>query len=142
MSAAEVVVDASVIVKWFVEEEGSDKSLKLRDQYIEGRVGIIAPELVIFEALNALYYKKLFSEDELKEISEALEAYSLTLYPLRGEYADKAVEIALKNDVTIYDASYIALAVIKDAHMYTADKKLIRKLKPEYQKHVKSIEDI
>ena len=142
MSAAEVVVDASVIVKWFVEEEGSDKSLKLRDKYIEGRVGIIAPELVIFEALNALYYKKLFSEDELKEISEALEAYSLTLYPLRGECADKAVEIAFKNDVTIYDASYIALAVIKDTHMYTADKKLIRKLKPEYQKHVKSIEDI
>ena len=142
MSAAEVVVDASVIVKWFVEEEGSDKSLKLRDKYIEGRVGIIAPELVIFEALNALYYKKLFSEDELKEISEALEAYSLTLYPLRGEYADKAVEIAFKNDVTIYDASYIALAVIKDTRMYTADKKLIRKLKPEYQKHVKSIEDI
>jgi len=142
MSAAEVVVDASVIVKWFVEEEGSDKSLKLRHKYIEGRVGIIAPELVIFEALNALYYKKLFSEDELKEISEALEAYSLTLYPLRGEYADKAVEIAFKNDITIYDASYIALAVIKDARMYTADRKLIRKLKPEYQKHVKSIEDI
>ena len=142
MSAAEVVVDASVIVKWFVEEEGSDKSLKLRDQYIEGKIRIIAPELVTFEALNALYYKKLFSEDELKEISEALEAYSLTLYPLRGEYADKAVEIAFKNDITIYDASYIALAVIKDARMYTADRKLIRKLKPEYQKHVKSIEDI
>jgi len=37
MSVAEVVVDASMIVKWFVEEEGSDKSLNLRDRYIGGR---------------------------------------------------------------------------------------------------------
>ena len=43
MNAVEVVVDASVIVKWFVEEEGSDKSLKLRDRYIEGEIRIIAP---------------------------------------------------------------------------------------------------
>ena len=62
MNAAEVVVDASIIVKWFVEEEGSDKSLKLRDRYIEGEIRIIAPELMIFETLNALYYKRLFSE--------------------------------------------------------------------------------
>jgi len=137
-----VVVDASVIVKWFVEEEGSDKSLKLRDQYIEGKIRIIAPELLTFETLNALYHKRLFSEDELKEISEALEAYSFTLYPLRGEYADRVVEVACRNGVTIYDASYIALAVIKNTHMYTADRKLIRRLKPEYQKHVKSIEEI
>ena len=68
MSAAEVVVDASIIVKWFVEEEGSDKSLKLRDRYIEGEIKLIAPELMIFEALNALYYKRLFSEEELKQV--------------------------------------------------------------------------
>jgi len=51
---------------------------------------------MIFEALNALYYKRLFSEEGLKQISEALEAYSFTLYPLRGKYASKAVEITLK----------------------------------------------
>ena len=142
MNATEVVVDASIVVKWFVEEEGSDKSLKLRDRYIEGEIKLIAPELMIFETLNALYYKRLFSEEELKQISEALEAYSFTLYPLRGEYANKALEIAFKNNITIYDASYIALAVIKDTRMYTANEKLIIKLKPEYQKHVKSIEEI
>lgn len=142
MNAIEVVVDASLIVKWFVEEEGSDKSLKLRDRYIEGKIRIIAPELIFFEVLNALYYKRLFSEDELKEISEALEAYSFTTYSLKGEYADKAIEVAFKNDITLYDASYIALAIIKNTHMYTADSKLIRKLRNEYQKYVKGINEI
>ena len=135
----EVVVDASVVVKWFVEEEGSDKALRLRDKYIDGEISIIAPELIIFEVLNALYYKRLFSESEMKEISEALEAYSFTLYSLKGEYAEKTVETAVENGITIYDASYVALAMIRDTYMYTADEKLIEKLKGEYLKHVKSI---
>ena len=135
----EVVVDASVVVKWFVEEEDSDKALRLRDKYIDGEIRIIAPELIIFEVLNALYYKRLFSESEMKEISEALEAYSFTLYSLKGEYAEKTIETAVENGITIYDASYVALAMIRDTYMYTADEKLIEKLKGEYLKHVKSI---
>ncbi|MCD6444715.1 type II toxin-antitoxin system VapC family toxin [Candidatus Bathyarchaeota archaeon] len=135
----EVVVDASIVVKWFVEEEGSDKALRLRDKYIDGEISIIAPELIIFEVLNALYYKRLFSESEMKEISEALEAYSFTLYSLKGEYAEKTVETAVENGITIYDASYVALAMIRDTYLYTADEKLIEKLKGEYLKHVKSI---
>lgn len=138
----EAVVDASVIVKWFVEEEGSDKALKLRDKYIDGEISIIAPELIVFEVLNALYYKRLFSKSEMKEISEALEAYSFTLYPLRGAYTEKTLEVAFENDITVYDASYIALAMIKNTYTYTADEKLIKRLKKEYLKHVKNIKDV
>ncbi|MGB9760741.1 MAG: type II toxin-antitoxin system VapC family toxin [Thermoproteota archaeon] len=54
-----VVVDASVIVKWFVEEENSDKAIKIRDKYIEGEIKLVAPKIITFEVLNALYYKKL-----------------------------------------------------------------------------------
>lgn len=138
----EVVVDASVIVKWFVEEEGSDKALELRDKYINGEISIIAPELITFEVLNALHYKRLFSESEMKEISEALEAYSLALHSLKGEYAEKTIEIAFKNNITIYDSSYIALATTRNTYMYTADEKLIDKLKEEFSKHVKNIKYI
>ena len=84
MADMEVVLDASVLVKWFVEEDASDKALMLRDKYIEGELVILAPELILYEVLNALYFKRLFSREELREISEALEAYSFSLYPLRG----------------------------------------------------------
>ena len=142
MRDMEVVVDASIVVKWFVEEEDSDKALKLRDRYVDGELRIAAPELLIFEVLNALHYKKLFSENELKEISEALEAYSLNLYPLKGDYAEKTIEVAFKNDITIYDAAYIALAMIRGTHMYTADEKLVRKMKHRYKEYVKSVKDL
>ncbi|MGC9203013.1 MAG: type II toxin-antitoxin system VapC family toxin [Thermoproteota archaeon] len=137
-----VVVDASVVVKWFVEEENSDKAIKIRDKYIEGEIKLIAPEIITFEVLNALYYKKLFSESEMKEISEALNSYSFGLYSLEGKYAEKTVEVAFKNSVTIYDASYISLAVMKNTYMYTADEKLIEKLKGDYVRYVKRIKDV
>ncbi|MCS7364557.1 MAG: type II toxin-antitoxin system VapC family toxin [archaeon GB-1867-035] len=138
----EVAVDASIIVKWFVIEENSDKALELRDKYVEGEIRIIAPELITFEILNALKYKELFNEEELKEISEALQAYSFSLYPLKGEYARKTVEVAVKNNITIYDASYVALAIMRKTQMYTADEKLIKKLRKKYLKYVKSIQEI
>jgi len=93
--------------------------LKIRDKYIKGEIELIAPEIINFEVLNALYYKKLFSESELKEISEALDSYSFSLYSLKGEYAEKTIEVAFKNNITIYDASYIALSIIKKyLHVY------------------------
>jgi len=91
-----VVVDASIVVKWFVYEEGSDKALEIRDKYISGELKLIAPENINFEVLNALYYKRLFSEEEIKEIAEALDAFSFELYPLKGGYAKKTVEVAFK----------------------------------------------
>jgi len=137
-----VVVDASVVVKWFVEEENSDKAIKVRDKYIEGKIRLIAPEIINFEVLNALYYKRLFSESEIKEISEALDSYSFNLYPLKGKYAEKTIEVAFKNDITIYDASYISLAIMEDTYMYTADEMPTEKLKGEYSKYIKKIRDV
>ena len=43
----EKVVDASVVVKWFADEEGSDRALKLRDGHIGGELSLVAPELIL-----------------------------------------------------------------------------------------------
>ncbi|MEM4727550.1 MAG: type II toxin-antitoxin system VapC family toxin [Candidatus Bathyarchaeia archaeon] len=135
----ELIVDASVVVKWFVDEEYSNKAIKIRDMYIDGKRRILAAEIINFEILNALYYKKLFSENELREISEALDAYSFDLYSLKGEYSRKTVEIMFYNDITIYDASYISLAVMRNTFMYTADEDLISRLKGDFSNYVRSL---
>ena len=124
-----VVADASVLVKWFIFEEDSDKALKLRDMHVNGEICIAAPELLPFEVLNALKYSRLFTLDELREAGKALSKYGIELYPLVGELAEETVEIAVKKDITIYDASYVALARQLDTVLYTADKKLVNKVK-------------
>lgn len=124
-----VVVDASVITKWFVQEEYSINSLKLRDDYINRLVDIAAPELLPFEVINSLRYNPEFGEKDIKESAKALEKYSLWLFPILGKLAEKTIENAFKYGITIYDSSYLSLADLESKTLYTADEKLLAKLK-------------
>ena len=49
-----VVLDASIIAKWYLKEKYSEQALKLRDDYISGRITITVPAFLEYEALNAL----------------------------------------------------------------------------------------
>ncbi len=127
MAGEKVVDDASVVVKWFISEEYSDYAKHLRDAYVNGLIDIVAPTLLLYEVLNALKYSTIYGEDELKEIAKILEDYQFTLYDLKGNYAYKTMEIAMRKGITIYDAAYVALALILGIDLYTADEKLVRK---------------
>jgi len=141
LERGKIAVDASVVVKWFVEEKYSKEALMIRDSFIEGLVDIVVPSLLYFEVLNALKYSGAFGEDELKKVARILEDYQFTLYELEGAYAEKAVEIAMRKGITIYGASYVALALIEDADLYTADEKLLMKTRDlEMVKHLKDFE--
>ena len=45
MERRQIVVDASVVVKWFVEEEYGREARLLRDAYVNGLIDLIAPSL-------------------------------------------------------------------------------------------------
>jgi len=129
MERKEVIVDASVVVKWFVEEEYSREARLMRDAYANRLIDIAVPSLLPYEVLNALKYSGAFGEEELKEVAKTLEDFQLTLYNLEGKLAEKSVELAMRKGITIYDASYVALAQILNTELYTADEKLIRKVR-------------
>ncbi|MBS7617530.1 type II toxin-antitoxin system VapC family toxin [Candidatus Bathyarchaeota archaeon] len=131
----EIVVDASVVVKWFVEEEYSTEALKLRNDYVVRLIDVVAPALLPFEVLNALRYNPEFGEKDLKEVAEALMKYDLWLFPILGKLAERTIENALKYGITIYDSSYISLAEVEDKPLYTADEKLLMKLKGNFYAH-------
>ena len=133
-----IVIDASVLVKWFVQEEGSQDALKVRDKYLKAELLLIAPHLLPFEALNALLHKSLFTNEELQLASEAIGAYGIRLYDLEGEYSKKTTDIAYEAGITIYDASYLALAVMEKATLYTFDRTLGESLKTQYADSVKT----
>ncbi|RLF98655.1 MAG: PIN domain nuclease [Candidatus Wolframiiraptor sp.] len=121
MEGGKIVVDGSL------RREYGKEALIIRDSFTEGLVDIVASSLLYFEVLNALKYSGAFGEDELKKVARILEDYQFTIYELEGAYAEKAVEIAMRKGITIYDASYVALALIEEADLYTADEKLLTK---------------
>jgi len=131
-----IVVDASVIVKWFLDEPYSSKALRIRDDYVRRIVRIAVPSILEYEVLNALKYSGVYSIDELEEIGVSLNKYGFDTYNLKGELKIKAIKIAVENNITIYDASYIALTQKLKTKLYTADKELIEKF-PDNVIHIK-----
>lgn len=137
-----IVVDASVVVKWYITEKYSEEALKIRDRHVNGEIQLLAPTLLPYEVINALKYSNLYTENELKLAATSLLNYGISLHPVTVKYAEKIVEIAVENNITVYDASYIALSVINNTRMITADEKLIEMLKPKIKKSVAHISEV
>lgn len=123
-----VVVDASVVVKWFVDEENSSDAIHLRDDYVARLIDVASVELLPFEVLNALRYAPGIGEIDLKSVSTSLDAYQLSLEELRGDLAYRCIQNSLRYGISIYDSSYLSLGELKEIPVYTADEKLIRKV--------------
>ena len=131
-----VGVDASVVAKWFVEEEHTDEALELRDDYVARLVDIASPELLPFEVLNALRYNPNIGENQLKRAAGALDGYSLWLFPLTGELAERCLENALRHGISVYDSAYLSLGEVRGILVYTADRKLIDKAGDRTLRHI------
>lgn len=123
--ARKAVVDASVVVKWFIKEEDTKQALALRDRFVEGSLKLIAPSLLHFEVLNAIRYSGVFNKKELKELAIAIGGYGFELHNLLEKFSEFTAEIALVRNLSIYDASYIALAEISKISLYTVDQKIV-----------------
>lgn len=134
----EVVIDASVVTKWFIMEEDREKALRIRDDYIDGKLILSAPSLMPFEVVNAVRYsRKDMDAERLSQISESLSLYGIKLHNLKEEYAKATIRAALDNGITIYDASYVALAEHLKTIMYTADVELVGNLIKKSKEYVR-----
>lgn len=141
MEKEKIVVDASVVVKWFLEEEYSDKALMLRNDYVRGLFDIVAPALLEYEVLNALKYSGVYSLEELLMIGDAINKYGFITYELENNYKKLTIKISENSGLTIYDASYVALAKHLNTKLYTADNEIIRKF-PQTAIHIKQYKQI
>ena len=138
----EIVIDASVVVKWFIEENDSDKARFLRDKFIDGKVELILPSLLYFEVLNALKYSQLFDLSELEDAGESLENYGFKVITIKNEIRKHMIKVAVDHRISIYDASYLGLSIGLGKAFCTADEKIIKKLPSTIRKNVKSLKQV
>lgn len=120
---ANVVVDASVVAKWYIPERDHERARDLRDDYLNGSHDLHAPSLLPFEVVNALKYGGEYEDERLVEAAVSLAEYGISLVPYRD--AGPVARTALDLDITISDASYLALADSNGWTVYTADSKLL-----------------
>ena len=125
------VVDASVLVKWFLQEKEADRDrvLALRDLHISGRSKIFAPRLALLEVLNAICSNPKADEETGEAVLEALQDLHLEIRAGDTDVLRKANAIAWAYKITIYDALYVALAEMVGFPLITADDSMLKKLK-------------
>lgn len=118
-----VVLDTSVVVKWFVEEENSKKALDFLEKYRLGKLKILAPEIIGLELASALFFGVGLRRKILQEALGAFYDLGLTLISLDESLVKEASKYSEKFKIATYDALFIVLAEKEKCFLVTADKK-------------------
>ena len=121
-----LVIDASIAIKWVVEEDGTDLSLALRQ-----KARLMAPDLIVAECANILWKKaqrKELRKDEALIAARLLQSAEIELIPCRA-LLESATRLAIELDHPAYDCLYLALAVENGCRFVTADERLVNKIR-------------
>ena len=133
-----VAVDASVAVKWLVEEDQSVFALALLRNVQHDLNAVIVPPHFAGEVTNAVY-QKLRTQDPVKHIAEAEARRAIANFRLiaqtsvrviaEPEIYDDALDFAQQHGLpSIYDALYVVLARQLQVELWTADRRLLNNI--------------
>jgi predicted nucleic acid-binding protein len=114
-----IVIDASVALKWVLEEPGTEAALALRGEQL------IAPAIWLAEAANALWRHVRLGEttaaEALGRIDELAKApvATLSIEP----HVARALRLGMEISRPVYDCLYLALAIHYDTYVITDDRR-------------------
>ena len=127
------VLDSGVAAKWFLPEKDeplASEALELLHNYVAGKVRFVVPDLFWSEfgiiLWKAVRQGRCSAASAEKAISNMLR-HKLPTVPT-ANLVDTALSIALAFDRTVYDSTYVALAVATKSYMVTADEHLANAL--------------
>lgn len=131
------VLDASVIIKWFSEEEYTDTAIEIRNKFFKGTYELAAPDLILYEVSNALRFNPKFDEEDVIEAVNSLFDMGINIIVPTPRVVKSSITMAFKYNITIYDAFYAALAGEIGFTFVTADSKLYQKIKDlKFVRHI------
>jgi predicted nucleic acid-binding protein len=122
-----LVVDASVAAKWFAPEIHQAAALQLLDDRYE----LLSPDLITAEFANILWKKVRrleITDHEAREAVRLFHQVSLKIIDSRS-LITYALELAMTMGCTVYDCLYLALALLENCRLVTADRKFYNALK-------------
>ena len=121
-----VVVDASLIFKWLIEEEDSDRAHEAQQHWVNNRVNRVAPHFMPVEVTNIVLQRVKRSDLSIEEgtrMVETLLSSDIELYHT-PKLNNRALELTHQlGQGAVYDCHYLALAELLDCEMWTADER-------------------
>jgi len=123
-----LVIDASVVVKWFLAEgeSGVEEAAALLADHAVGRCALVAPALLAHEVLDV--FARRLSADTREEAVEALYDVGIRLVAPTRELSLAATRLIAEQQVSAFDSAYAALAAALRCPLATADGRLANAL--------------
>ncbi|MBE0416750.1 MAG: type II toxin-antitoxin system VapC family toxin [Coriobacteriia bacterium] len=119
MSLPVCVLDASVGVKWFRDEPGSEESRGLVEEHIAGTLTIVVDTLFCYEVLRAA--SRDTEPRDATRIWSDLARLDLITVPLGEELVAAATDARADLGCSLYDAFSAGVASLLGAPLYSAD---------------------
>lgn len=123
-----IVLDSSVIAKWYLEEKDKEEALRLKTSHVEGNQSIVAPALILFELGNVFLSNGLSQQDFNSSIEKLLK-FEIDFIQPDTQLLQSIFAVSQKYSLTYYDATYVAIAQSLKCDFVTADKKLVKAAK-------------
>jgi len=105
-------VDASVAAKWFIPKPHKENAERLLSGFLEDRIELIAPDLLVVEVGNLLWVRSTLrgdiSEGQASKAYQSFLALRLDLRP-SSTLAEAALKLAADGKHELYDMMYLAL---------------------------------
>lgn len=121
------VVDASVALKWFVEEEGRGAALTVLEEIKTNPTGFVVPELFFNEMLS-IFCRLEPNENKVMRYLTLLEELGWERISNGRELLRKATTWAVTYKITGYDAIYVATAILMNGVWLTSDSQAHHKI--------------
>ena len=123
-----LIVDTSVVVKWFFEEPNTHQALELLEAFRAERFRALVPDLIYSEFANAVWKRVVrqnLSVEDGAAVVETFEQLPLEIAPAY-RFLLPAYRLAVEYSCTAYDAIFVALGQLSGTGMITADERLFR----------------
>ena len=119
-----VVVDASVVLKWQLDDEQAvAQAVALRDDFLlHGRVSLAAPFLLVFDLTNGILTatrQGRLSRDQAEEGLTLLLAAGIRVLAVD---AARVFSLSIRWKLSAYDGAYLSLAEKLNCEVWTGDR--------------------
>src|SRR3989344_3306628 len=117
------VVDASYVLSFLMPDEQSTKAVSIFNSFSKHEIHVLTTTLLPYEVINSLRtntHRKRISTSMAHNLVDRFVQLNI---PELSVDINRVIQLALNNNITCYDASYIALAKEKHAKLLTFDER-------------------
>lgn len=117
------VVDTSVTVKWFYPQKESlvEEAIQILNDHLDGKIHLITSDFLLLELANALIIGKGMTPPLVKRCLSAIVNCQMSIVPVDKNLIGESIGLAGEQELTSYDAVFLALAKVNSCRLISAD---------------------